>query len=246
MIRGRVVERSLRLVPPAVRAVLVAGLLAQGLWHHLRPPPEARAAALPAPPPSERLALWALGDPEGLARLLMLWLQAYDNQPGISLPFKDLDYDKVVGWLGRILDLDPKAQYPLLAAARLYGEVPDDQKQRLVLRFVYRRFLEDPNRRWPWLAHGVYIARHRLHDSKLALRFAEALATHATGPEVPHWVQQMRIFVLADLGDTEAASLLIRALLDSGRITDPHERRFLSERLEGLHPPGDRPRPAPP
>jgi hypothetical protein len=227
-------ERSLRLVPAAVQACLVAGLLAQGLWHHGRPPPEARAEALTSPPSSVHLALWALGEPESLARLLMVWLQTYDNQPGISLPFKDLDYDKVVGWLGRILDLDPKAQYPLLAAVRLYGEVPDPRKQRLVLAFVYRRFLEDPNRRWPWLAHGVFIARHRLHDLRLALRYAEALATHATGPEVPHWAQQMRIFVLAEIGDTEAASLLIRALLDSGHITDPNERRFLSKRLRAM------------
>ena len=137
----------LRSVPPLALAVLIVGLCAQGLWHHLRPPPEARAVALPRPPSAGSLALWALGDPEALARLLMLWLQAYDNQPGISLPFKDLDYDKVVGWLGRILDLDPRAQYPLLAATRLYGEVPDEAKQRVILEFVYRRFLEDPDRR---------------------------------------------------------------------------------------------------
>jgi hypothetical protein len=240
------VERSLRSVPPSALAILIVGLCAQGLWHHLRPPPEACAAALPSPPSAGSLALFALGDPEALARLLMLWLQAHDNQPGISLPFKDLDYDKVVGWLGRILDLDPRAQYPLLAAARLYAEVPDEAKQRAVLEFVYRRFLEDPDRRWPWLAHGVFVARHRLHDPRLAQRFAEALARHATGPEVPHWVQQMRIFVLADLGEVEAARALIRALLDSGRITDPHEIRFLSERLREMQIPTPEPPPARP
>ena len=240
------VERSLRSVPPSALAILIVGLCAQGLWHHLRPAPEARVAALPSPPSAGSLALWALGDPEALARLLMLWLQAHDNQPGISLPFKDLDYDKVVGWLGRILDLDPRAQYPLLAAARLYGEVPDEAKQRLILEFVYRRFLEDPDRRWPWLAHGAFVARHRLHDQRMALRFAEALARHATGPEVPHWVQQMRIFVLADIGEVEAARLLIRKLLDSGRITDPHEIRFLSERLKGMQTPTPEPPPARP
>ena len=101
-------HRAFAALGPAFGAgQLMIGLCAQGLWHHLRPPPEARAAALPSPPSAGSLALWGLGDPEALARLLMLWLQAHDNQPGISLPFKDLDYDKVVGWLGRILDLEP-------------------------------------------------------------------------------------------------------------------------------------------
>lgn len=103
-----------------------------------------------------------------------------------------------------------------------------------------------PTGGWPWLAHGVFVARHRLHDQRMALRFAEALARHATGPEVPHWVQQMRIFVLADIGDVEAARLLIRALLDSGRITDPHEIRFLSERLKHMQTPTPEPPPARP
>ncbi|MCA1853339.1 MAG: hypothetical protein LC647_13345, partial [Beggiatoa sp.] len=81
---------------------------------------------------------------------------------------------------------------------------------------------------------------------RLAQRFAEALARHATGPEVPHWVQQMRIFVLADLGEVEAARALIRALLDSGRITDPHEIRFLSERLREMQTSTPDPPPAQP
>ncbi len=239
-------ERSLRCVPPYVLVLLLSGLGAQCAWHYLRPPPEARAAALPAPPSSGSLALWAMGEPEVLARLLMLWLQAYDNQPGISVPFKDLDYDKVVAWLDRIVDLDPRAQYPLLAAARLYGEVPVPAKQRQVLDLVYRRFLEDPNRRWPWLAHGVYVAKHRLRDMDLALRYAEALERHATGPEVPHWVQQIRIFALSDLGEVEAARCLIQALLQSGRITDPHEIAFLSEQLECLRSPSTAPPPGRP
>ncbi len=237
-------ERSLRFVPPCALAFLLGGLAAQAWWHHLSPAPEARADALPSPPSAGSLRVWAMGDPEVLARLLMLWLQAYDNQPGISVPFKDLDYEKVVAWLDRIVELDARAQYPLLAAARLYGEVPVPAKQRLVLDFVYRRFLEDPDRRWPWLAHAVYVAKHRLHDVELALRYAEALERHATGPEVPHWAQQIRILVLSEMGELEAARSLIRALLQSGRITEPEEIAFLSAQLERLRPPA--PAPSPP
>jgi hypothetical protein len=68
----------------------------------------------------------------------------------------------------------------------------------------------------------------------LALRYADALATHVTDPRVPSWVTQMNIFVRVDMGETEAAKVLLGGLLESGRVTDPAERRFLMRRLEEL------------
>jgi hypothetical protein len=227
-------ERSIFAVPKPAMVLLLLGLIAQILWHDARPPPEAKAQALPDPSPLERLQVLSLGDPEALAKVLMLWLQAFDNQPGISIPFRELDYGKVTGWLERILRLDPQGQYPLLAASRLYGEVPNQVKQRQMLEFVHQRFLDDPNRRWPWLAHAVYIAKHRLRDLPLALKYAEAIASHAAEANVPHWAQQMRIFVLEDMGEIEAAKVLLGGLLDSGAITDPNEAHFLGERLKHL------------
>lgn len=231
-------ERSLGAVPKAALAVLLLGFTTQLLWHALRPEPLAHPEKLPLAPSLGLLRAASLGEPHVMARLMMLWLQAFDNQPGISIPFRKLDYTRVIGWLERALGLDPRGQYPLLAASRLYTEVPDAGKQRQMLDFVYRAFLRDPNRRWPWLAHGVYVAKHRLQDLPLALRFAKALADHATGPEVPHWAQQMQIFVLQDMGEIEAAKVLIGALLESGRISDPQELRFLAHRLRELESQG--------
>jgi hypothetical protein len=77
----------------------------------------------------------------------------------------------------------------------------------------------------------VYVAKHRLNDTHLALRYARALARHADGPQVPHWAKQMVIFVLEDMGELESAKVLLGGLLASGKITDPHEQRFLSKRL---------------
>lgn len=164
----------------------------------------------------------------------MLWLQAFDNQPGISIPFRELDYGRVIDWLERILRLDERTQYPLLAASRLYAEVPVPNKQRQMLEFVYQQFLLDPNRRWPWMAHAVFIAKHRLKDPRLALKYAKALTNYATGGRVPHWAQQMQIFVLEGMGEVESAKVLLGALIESGTITDPHELRFLKGRLQGL------------
>ena len=227
-------ERPVSAVPRVVLVLLAAALVLQAEWHLMRPPPTPRTANLSVPPPSDYLRLLSLGDPLPVAKGLMLWLQAFDNPPGISIPFLDLDYGRVIQWLQRILDLDPRGQYPLLAAARLYADVPSPPKQRQMLDFVYREFLIDPNRRWPWMAHAVFVARHRLHDMKLALKYADALAEFASGPKVPDWAKQMRIFVLADMGDAEAAKVLLGGLIASGEIKDPHELEFLKKRLDQL------------
>ena len=176
----------------------------------------------------------SLGDPIPFAQLSTLWLQAFDNQPGVSIPFLDLDYGKVEAWLQRILELDPRGQYPLMMASQLYAQVPDARKQRQMLELVHHEFLVDPNRRWPWMAHAAIMAKHRLNDLPLALTYAQALTAYATGPEVPHWARQMEIFLYEDMGEYETARILLGGLLSSGAVQDPHETHFLIERLKAL------------
>ena len=163
-------ERSLMDVPQAVRAALLVFLLMQIGWRAAQPRPAATAAALGAPPTAAALRTASLGEPVVLAQLTTLYLQAFDNQPGISIPFRELDYARVVQWLETIVAVDPIGQYPLLLAAQVYAQVPDPARERLMLEFVHREFLRDPNRRWRWLAHASIMAKHRLHDTSLALR----------------------------------------------------------------------------
>ncbi len=230
-------ERPVREVPVPVILSLCCGLTLQILWQTEQPPSQAIARALPPPPRIDVLKVASLGEQEALGRVLMLWLQAFDNQPGISIPFRDLNYGHAVGWLDAILTLAPRSQYPLLAASRLYAEVPAPVKQRQMLEFVYQRFLDDPNRRWQWLAHAAVLAKHRLADLPLALHYAQAIASHATGNDVPQWAKQMHIFVLEDMGEIDTAKVLLGALLDSGTVTDPDEIEFLTSRLNQLQSP---------
>jgi hypothetical protein len=44
----------------------------------------------------------------------------------------------------------------------------------------------------------------------------------------------MRIFILEDLGELEAATVLLGGLLASGEVTEPKEIHFLTERLKEL------------
>ena len=79
-------------------------------------------------------------------------------------------------------------------------------------------------------------AKHRLHDMRLALDYAEAITVHAR--LASGWARQMRIFILEDLGEREAATVLLGGLLDSGEVTEPKEIHFLTESLEKLRAAG--------
>jgi len=226
--------RSVKFVPLPVLVLLAVGLTAQVAWHGTRPPPTATASDLPPAPSIDALRLSSLGDPVVMAKLLMLWLQAHDNQPGVSIPFRNLDYQRVADWLERILELDPLGQYPLLAASRVYAAVQDEEKKRFILDFVYRKFFEDPNRRWPWLAHAAIVAKHRFEDLPLALKYAKAVSEHATGPGVPNWARDMPVVILEEMDELEAATVMAGYLLSSGRVTAEHEKRYLMEKLEEL------------
>jgi hypothetical protein len=225
-------ERPVASVPRSVLIVFVVALCLQIAWQALQPGPSAKAEALSEPAGPAVLHPLALGEPIALAQLLTLYLQAFDNQPGVSIPFRDLDYARVIAWLDAILDLDSIGQYPLLMAAQIYSQVPDPARQRQMCEFVRRQFERDPERRWRWLAHCAIMAKHRLRDVRLALAYADAITLHAR--RASGWARQMHIFILEDLGEVEAATVLLGGLLDSGEVTEPKEIHFLAERLEKL------------
>ena len=175
-------DRRLSAVPRGVRwALVVAFVAAQLAFAALQPPPSANAEALPTLPSAAVLRIASLGDPIALAQMLTLYLQAFDNQPGVSIPFLQLDYARVENWLERILELDPVGQYPLLLASQVYAQVPDEPKQRQMLELVYREF---PGRPQPALAAGSRMPRSwrgigsRTCRSRCATR--RRCATHAT------------------------------------------------------------------
>jgi hypothetical protein len=227
-------ERPLAAVPRWVAAALAAALALQVGVALLRPSPAARAQDLGPAPGVNLLRLAALGEPIAAANLLMLYLQAFDYQAGTRVPYRELDYDRLVAWLERILALDPGGQYPLMSASRLYAEVPDPERQRKMLDFVYREYLRDPNRRWPWLAHAAMVAKHQLKDLPLARHYAVALQQNTTTADAPAWVRQMEPFILEDMNELEAAKIMIGGLLASGQVKDRRDFELLERRLKAL------------
>jgi len=227
-------ERPLSAVPGWLWSLLFLCLAAQVALQALRQAAAPAASDLPPAPRPAALRLASFGEPEAGARLAMLYVQSVDFNAGHAAPYGNLDYGRLIGWLQAVLALDPRSNYPLFAAARIYAEVPDERRARLALEFVYDSFREDPNRRWPALAHAALLAKHRLRDLPLARRYATAVAREATAADVPLWAKQMEIFVLEDMNELEAAKIMIGGLLASGTLRDPQEARFLAQRLEEL------------
>ena len=226
-------QRSCRSVPNRVIGLLILGLGLQIAWHYHLPPSDTKTQRLTLPPQMELLHVFSLGDSIVCTKILMLWLQAFDNQAGQFLSYQQLNYTALQQWLEHILRLDPRSQYPLFAASHLYSTVKDSQKQRQMLEFVYQQFLLDPPHRWRWLVHATVLAKHKLKDLPLALKYAQAIADHAN-PEMPRWAQEMQIFILEDMGELERARLVVGGMLASGQITDPNEIKFLIDKLQDL------------
>jgi len=227
-------ERPLQAVPGWILCLLATALAAQIGWQFARRAEAPSAADLPAAPSAQALRLAGLGETAALARLAMVWLQAFDSRGDNAIPYQRLDYGRLVAWLDAILAVDPRSGYPLFAASRVYAENTDAQKARRMFDFIEAGFARDPNRHWAALAHAALLAKHRLGDLALAQRFAAAIQRQTTDPTVPAWARQMEIFILEDMNELEAAKVMLGGLLATGRIRDTDERRFLQERLEEI------------
>jgi hypothetical protein len=227
-------ERPISHVPPGTLALLAIALAAQVGVHRWQGAPRAEAADFPPAPRAEVVRLASLGEPIAAAKLLMLYVQAFDYRAGTQVAYRNLDYDRLAAWLKRIIDLDPQSQYPLFLAARVYADVPDPAKARLMLELVYEEYLRDPNRRWPWLAEATLLAKHRLKDLALARRYAVALQTHTTTKDAPLWVRQMEPFILEDMNELEAARVMLGGLISSGQVKDERDLQLLQRHLQDL------------
>jgi hypothetical protein len=227
-------ERPLSAVPRWVLLLLAGAVAAQVGWQSYRRAATPGASDLPPAPSAAAFRLAAFGETAVLARLAMVWLQAFDSRGDNAIAYQHLDYARLTAWLRAILALDPRSGYPLFAAARVYAENADAEKARRMLDFVFEEFARDPNARWPALAHAALLAKHRLNDLGLARRYAAAIQHQTTDASVPSWARQMEIFILEDMNELEAAKVMLGGLLATGRIRDPEERRFLEGRLREI------------
>lgn len=189
---------------------------------------------LPNPIAASDLRVLSLGEPAIAAKLLSYWLLSYDTQQGQVIPFEDINYKRLAGWLDTIQSLDPLSDDATMAAAGVFIDVKDRSRQLMMIEFVRRQFLKNPKRHWRWMVQIVMLAKYRMQDMSLALELAKELRTASAGTSIPFWAQEMEVYLLHDMGQLEAAIALIDAMIKDGVITDADELRFLTRRIQQL------------
>jgi len=220
------------MLPRALLAGFAILFMGQVIYHQFsRERFEARYRPLGEPLSATAYRSLSMGSERLLGYLLAIRLQLHDNQAGRHFRYSLIDYDVLVEWLERISDISPDIEYPMLLASRIYTQTGNQERLRKILDFIERRFDDNPQLHWRRLAEASLIAKHKLDDLELALRYAEKLSVQPASVEMPHWARDFEFLLLAEMNEFESAIAIIQALLQSGSIRDPDERLFLQKKL---------------
>lgn len=227
-------ERSIKNIPKWLIAFLVLALVTQIAYKYLSHQSNFKFKQLSSPLPSKIYSLLSFGEDRAISKALLVQLQSFDSQDGKKIKYSNINYDNIIKWLDVYSELDPKSEYHLLLASQIYSMAPERKKKLQMLNYVYRKFHDNPNQYWKWLSQSALIAKHRLNDTELALKFAKAIRVHATGENVPPWARQMEVFLLENLGEYRSAEIVLGGLIESGVIKDEKEKIFLLQKLSEL------------
>lgn len=224
-------DRRVRVV--ALLVLLVAVLAQMALWWNTRAVAP-RSEGLREPPAMGEIDMLAMGDRQYFFRSHALELQVGGDLGGRVTPLTDYDYERLYRWFTLLDHADRRSNMVPTLAGYLYGNTPKVEGLRPVIRYLREHARSDPQRKWRFMAHAVWLASHKLGDQALALDVAEELA--ALPVRMPVWTRQLRAFILADRGEKETARDILRVILATDPNLAPQERhfieRYIAERLE--------------
>ena len=214
----------------ALAAVLITLGLQGAFWWQTR---ELQAGWEGVPPaPSNQVAkALAMGDGQFLYRAATFVLQNMGDEGGRVTPLKDYDYQRLGQWFYLLDRFDPESDFLPVLVGYYFSQSQNPADVRIVISFLAHIAIRDPERNWRWLAHAIYLARHRVGDMNLALSLAYRMAA-IKSPGIPIWARQMPAFVLAEVGEREAARELMEAIMDSQIDLEPSEIEFMRNFIE--------------
>lgn len=187
--------------------------------------------ALEAPLDSTIYRGLSMGSEQLYSYLLAIRLQLHDNQAGHHIRYRYIDYELLIDWLDQIHQLNPRSEYSMMLASRVYSQTQDKHRLRLILNYIDSAFMADPQLHWRHQAEATVIAKHKLRDIDLALQMAQRLSDLPQSIVMPRWARDMQFLLLGELNEFESALVIIDALLKSDAVNDPDEKRFLQEKL---------------
>lgn len=189
---------------------------------------------MPPPPSAQALRAMALGDTEFLYRHLGRWLEYVGDGGGRVRPLREYDYDRVVGWLEVVDDLDARrSDYIHVLAAQYFGQVSiDPTRVRKIVDYLRGVALADPVKNWRWLVWASHQARKPINDPALMKAIAHDFQSpELKDPSVPAWVRAMPIRLYRDAGDEADSRDAAQNLSPKDRAEIQAARDALLERI---------------
>ena len=225
-------ERKLSQIPSFVIIGLIVFSVIQISYHQLFQSSIASSyKKLDEPAEAKYYHALSFGSDQLLGYMMMLGLQLHDNQKGLHVSYRHLDYGVLSDWLLILYKLNPRSNYPAFMATRVYSQITDEKKIRQMISVVETIFDSNPGQHWRRMTEACLLARHQLKDLPLALELAKKVADISADIKLPHWARDMKLVLLDELNQLESAQLLISSMLQSGEVKDPDEIRFLRSRL---------------
>lgn len=221
----------MRTIPKATLAAVLVALAAQAAFalqtHDIR----VGWPGVPAVPGREVARALAFGDGQLFYRTVTFSLQNMGDEGGRVTPLKDYDYQRLDQWFRLLESLDHTSRYLPVLAGYYFSQSQETADVRIVIDFLRDIAARRPAHNWRWLAHAVYLARHRVEDQELALDLARELAA-IDAEEMPIWTKQMPAFVMAEVGHKEAARDLLEAIMASDENLSQAEVEFMRHYIE--------------
>lgn len=195
------------------------------LWFHLRPL-RPNMGIVPNLPSDNMVKLLSFGDPELYFRLASFRLQNAGDTFGRATPYRDYDYALLERWFLLLDGLDAISDTTPSMAGYLFSQSQEPLRDvPHIVRYLEQHYDRNPEKKWWWLSHAVYLANHRLKDKQWALRLAYKLGT--TPAEVPIWARQMPAFIHEQLGEKEQALVIIQNVLKTQDNLSDSELKFM-------------------
>ena len=173
----------------------------------------------------------SMGSNRLMSYMLSIQLQLHDSQSGRHIRYEQLNYSVLIDWLDQITRLNIHSEYPNMLASRVYGQIADENKLRMIIDFIQKSFARNPQLHWRRMTEATLLAKHKLGDLELALSIATQLSIQSADVVMPHWARDMQFILLGEMNEHESGIAIIVALIESGSITDSDELRFLKDKL---------------
>jgi hypothetical protein len=138
-----------------------------------------------------------MGSEHLFSYLLAIRLQLHDNQAGKHIRYRKIDYNTLVNWLDQIHRLNMQSEYPMMLASRVYSQTRDKERLRIILAYIDRGFMTNPQLNWRHQAEATVIAKHQLGDLELALQMAQKLSDQPESVTMPRWARDMQFLCSA-------------------------------------------------